>query len=437
VTRVGVVGGGITGLATTHYLAERDVDVVCFEADGQPGGVVRSERVDDRVLEWGPQRIRRTPAVAGLVDDLGLHDEVLEADGDLPLYVYADGELGEVPRSLSAFLLTDLLSSAGKLRVLAEPLTAPIAPGESAADAFRRKFGDQAYRNVIEPLFGGIYGSDPAAMPARHALERLMALEDRSGSLFRAAAARLLGDGDVPPPVSFADGLQTLPGALYRAHEPYVHLDAEVDRIAAGDVGDGFRIRAGDRSVAVDRVVVTVPAPAAASILDGLEDATAAPLSELTYNSLTLVSLEAELAADAFGYQVRRDQPLETLGVTWNDGLFDRDGVYTAFLGGMHDPAVVDRADGALGAVAAEEFEAVTGVPAQVRAVRTLPRALPAYDATWAVLEDVRLPEGVTLATNYTARLGVPSRLREARQVAEDLHESATAPSTLDRSSGP
>ena len=432
-TRVGVVGGGITGLAATHYLAERNVDVVCFEADGQPGGVVRSERVDDSLVEWGPQRIRLTPAVAGLVDDLDLHDELLEADGDLPLYVYADGDLGEVPRSLSGFLRTDLLSWRAKVRVLAEPSTAPIRPEESAADAFRRKFGTDAYRNVIEPLFGGIYASDPAAMPAAHALERLMALEQRNGSLLRAAVERLLGDDDVPPPVSFADGLRTLPRALYREHEPSVHLAATVNRVVDADDGDGFRIHAGDRTAAVDRIVVTVPAPTASRILADLDGATAAPLGELTYNSLVLVSLAADLDAAGFGYQVRRDEPLETLGVTWNDSLFDRDGVYTAFLGGMHDPNVVDRSDEDLGAVACEEFETVTGAPAEFRAVRTLPRALPAYDSTWDALEDVQFPDDVDLATNYTARPGVPSRLRQARTLAEQVAAANETPTRQER----
>ena len=188
-----------------------------------------------------------------------------------------------------------------------------------------------------------------------------MALEDRRGSLLWAAVERLSGDDDVPPPVSFADGLQTVPRALYGDHESDVHLDAGVDRVVDADDGDGYVIRTEDRSVGVDRVVVTAPAPVAAGILDGLADATVAPLGDLAYNPLSLVSLAADLDADGFGYQVRRDEPLETLGVTWNDSLFDRDGVYTAFLGGMHDPSVVDRSDDELGAVAAEEFEAVTG----------------------------------------------------------------------------
>lgn len=418
--RVGVVGAGITGLSVTHHLARHDVDVVAFDADREPGGVVRSTRVDGRVLEYGPQRIRLTPGVAELVEDVDLGDRLLEADDDLPLYVYARGKLRVVPRSLSAFLRTDLLSWRGKLRLFAEPLTDPASEGERAARIFQRKFGYEAYRNVVEPLFGGIYGSDPTVMPAKYSLSRLIALEERKGSLLRPAAERVLGNSETPAPVSFEDGLQALPEALYRTHEPYVHLNTPVDAVRDADDG-GYVLEAGGRDVPVDRVVVTVPAAAAASILDGVAEATVAPLRRLAYNSLAVVYLRADVDAEGFGYQVRRDESLETLGVSWNDSLFDRDGVYTVYLGGMHDPGVVDRPEEELAAVAREEFREVMGAEATALDVVKLPRAFPAHDVTWKYLDDVELPDGITLATNYTARIGVPSRIREAKSVAETL----------------
>ena len=136
-TRVGVVGAGITGLALTHHLAERGVDAVTFEATDRPGGVIRTGHVDGAVLEWGPQRLRLTDPVRDLVDAAGIAGEVIRADPDLPMYVHANGDLGEVPLSVRAFLRTDLLSIRGKLRVLAEPLTAPGRPEETAAVLFK------------------------------------------------------------------------------------------------------------------------------------------------------------------------------------------------------------------------------------------------------------------------------------------------------------
>lgn len=417
---VGVVGAGITGLAVTHYLVDRGVDVETYESTDAPGGVIQSERVDGRLLEYGPQRIRCAPPVAELIEDLSLGDAVLEADGSLPLYVYADGALREVPRSVSAFLRTDLLSCRGKLRVLAEPLTDPVAPEERAADAFTRKFGDEAYRNVIEPLFGGIYASDPAEMPAEHALPRLIAMERREGSLLRGGLRRVGARQDTPPPVTFRDGLGTLPRALLARHRSRVHLGTPVETIRERPDGRYTIVTTGG-TTAVDAVVLTTPAAATATMLQELDGAEAEPLRGLRYNSLVLVHLHANADLDGFGYQVRRDEPLRTRGVTWNDSLFDRDGVYTAFLGGMADEDAVDDTAEELGTTARREFRAVTDVDSDVLSVTKLPRVLPAHDSSWAALEDVELPDDVVLASNYTGRLGVPSRIRAAERVAEQL----------------
>jgi oxygen-dependent protoporphyrinogen oxidase len=422
--RVGVVGAGITGLALTHYLADRDVDVVTFEAASRPGGAVWSERVDGYVLEYGPQRVRLVPTLEEVVDDLDLRSELLVADDDLPLYVYADGRLREVPRSLSAFLRTDLLSWRGKLRALAEPLTGDVDPDERAATAFERKFGTEAYRNVVEPLFGGVYGSDPAEMPAEYALDRLAALERRKGSLLRPALERVIGGTDAPPPVSFVDGLETLPDELYDAHRPYVHLETAVDAVRDAE-GGGYVVDTGTRTATVDALVVTVPAARAASLLADVAAATVDPLARLTYNSLALVHLQADHDAEGFGYQVRRGEPLRTLGVTWNDSLFDRDGVHTAFLGGMHDPDVLDRSRNDIGEVARREFRDVMDADPTVLDVTKLPRALPAYDTSWSALDEVSLPGDIHLATNYAARVGVPARVREAGRLADELTTTA------------
>jgi len=418
-TRVGIVGAGITGLALAHHLAERDVDAVTFEATDHPGGVIRTGHEEGRVLEWGPQRLRLTDPVRELVGAAGIEAEVIRADPDLPMYVYADGRLGEVPLSVPAFLTTDLLSVRGKLRVLAEPLTAPGRENETAAGLFARKFGREAYENVIGPLFGGVYASDPAAMPARHSLSGLLRLESESGSLLRAALSRLRADR--APAASFGDGMARLPEALAARHEDRIRFDTPVESVTRSGNGGEYRIETADGAEYVDHVVLTTPADVTAGIVADLVPESAAALARLHYNPLAMVYLHAETDARGLGYQVRREEGLHTLGVSWNASAFDRDGVYTAFLGGMDEPELVDRPDGELGRIASEEFEAVMGAGAEPIAVNRWERGFPAYDHSWGALDRVDPPEGVHLATNYTARMGVPSRVREARELAEQL----------------
>jgi len=433
--RVAVVGAGITGLALTHYLAERGVDVVTFETDDQPGGVIRSRRIGGRVVEVGPQRIRLTPGLSALVDDVGLDDDVLTAP-DVPLYVYADGALREAPLNAPAFVRTDLLSWRGKLRMLAEPLTRRGYPQETAAGLFTRKFGREAYRRLIGPLYGGIYGSDPAEMPAAYALSGLLEREAEAGSFLRAFYERIGGGRDAPP-VSFEDGNQQLPEALYETHADRIELatpvtdvrsaapsSGESDSVAtAATDGGGYVVETPAASHDVDCVVVTTPADVAAGLLAGVTG-TADRLAELTYNPLAIVHLVADADREGFGYQVAFGDDLHTRGVSWNASMFDRDGLYTAFLGGMTESDLIERDDEQIGRIASEEFEHVMGCPAEVLAVSTRQRWFPAWDRSWDALAEFGTPPGIHLATNYTGRLGVPSRVREARELADRLAES-------------
>ena len=446
---VGIVGGGITGLALAHYLDREGVEFVLYEAAPDPGGVIRSRRVDGHLLERGPQRIRRTEHVDGLIRDLDIESEVRTADADLPVSVYADGKLRPAPFSVAEFGATDLLSAEAKRDVLSEPFTAPGDPDETAESLFVRKFGAEAYRNLLGPLFGGIYGSDPAKMPVEHALSGLLKLERRDGSLLKAAIKRSEGDRESPPAISFDDGLQRLPEAIAAAHRENVRLETPVTAVRAADGRDGpsggdgrgrsegagngrgrrWLLETLDGTTTVDEVVLTTPADLTADLVGDLAPDAAAALRELTYNPLALVYLRADIDGEgdvdpaALGYQVGFGENLRTLGVSWNASMFDRQ-VYTVFLGGMHDPDVLDESDRRLGEIASAEFERVTGAPAEVVDVHHLRRGFPAYDASWAALERVDLPEGVRLATNYTARMGVPSRIREAESLADDLAQS-------------
>jgi oxygen-dependent protoporphyrinogen oxidase len=254
-------------------------------------------------------------------------------------------------------------------------------------------------------------------MPAKYALQSLRRIERDQGSLLRAALKRIR-DGDRPPAFSFAAGLQRLPEALSVKHEEAIRFDSPVETVR--DTAGGFELELATETVSVDAVVVTAPASEAGEILQPVTDG-ADRLQSLRYNPLAIVHLESDYRADGYGYQIRRGEGFKTLGVTWNASLFDRDGLYTCFLGGMHSPRLIDRPESELGQLARDEFEAITDGTASVIDVRRSRDAFPAYDTSWEGLEQVTLPPRVHLATNYTSRLGIPARVREARTLANSL----------------
>lgn len=417
--RVGVVGGGLTGLAAVHELHERGIEAVAYEASEEPGGVVSSDELDGITVEHGPQRLRAGGITRTYLESFGLDGALITAEASAPIYVYGGGSLSAVPFGPRAMLRSDVLSWPGKARLLLEPLTGPARDGETVAEYFTRKLGAEAYRAGIEPLVGGLYGSDPAEMPVEYALAPIVANEHGRGQIARIVWRRLRQGRERPPPAVIDGGLQCLPEAIYERHRAAISLDTPVEAVAYD--GDRPMLVTEDETVVFDHVIVATDAPAAAALLRQSTPELADHLAALRYNPLALVYLRAPVAREGLGYQVRRDEPLRTLGVSWNGVAFGRDDLVTAFLGGMHDPELVEASDGELLSVAAEELTAVLDVSAEPLGVHRVRPGMPAYDHSFRHRDRITPPDWLHLAGSYTSRVGIPGRLRQARRLAEAI----------------
>ncbi|KGM14846.1 hypothetical protein N867_14945, partial [Actinotalea fermentans ATCC 43279 = JCM 9966 = DSM 3133] len=75
---VAVVGGGVAGLVVARDLAAAGRDVVLLEGGERLGGSVASHEVAGLVLDSGAESFAtRTTAVADLLADLGLADDIV------------------------------------------------------------------------------------------------------------------------------------------------------------------------------------------------------------------------------------------------------------------------------------------------------------------------------------------------------------------------
>jgi len=411
-----IIGGGISGLALGHHLAARGRSFVILEASARAGGVMRSGVVDGHVLEWGPQRGRLTADFAALVDELQLRDRLITAPRDLPLFVYRRGALRRVPFSPGAFVRSNILSLHGKMRLLAEPLTSAARDEESVAAFFTRKLGREAYENLVGPLYGGLYASDPAEMVVGLSLRHVLREFDIDRSMLLPLLRR---GGTITPPdaCSFVDGMETLPRALYASHREHVRLQAPVAELSRS--GSGYVVRTADESFDATHVVVTVPAPAASRMLRSVAPEAAAGIGALHYNPLAVVHVHSDAGMHGLGYQVSFAEPLITRGVTFNESLFGREGVYTIYLGGARNAWVATESRDKLGEIALREFRHVTGADARVLSVEH--ESMPAWDRSWASIRGLQLPPGLHVHANWESRPGIPGRLANSRRLAERL----------------
>lgn len=413
---IAIVGSGLTGLALSHHLSSRGVEHLVLEAAARPGGVIRSGRVQGHLLEWGPQRARLTEGLRSLVLELGLQDDMVVAPAGLPLWVFHEGRLRRVPFSPGEFLRTDIVSPRAKLRLLLEPFTAGPSPEERVATFFTRKLGRELYENVVGPLYGGLYGSDPADMAVGLSLGHVL----REFSVGRSLLVPLLRRGgrvDYPPACSFREGMQMLPEALYARNRSSIRLETPVRALSRKN--GRWALELDDGVVTADSVVISCPAPVAGGLLSEEAADAARRIRSLRYNPLAVVHLHAETDLHGLGYQVSLREGLATRGVTFNDSLFGRAGVYTAYLGGATRPEVVAEPEERLAEIAVAEFHQCTGHEARVLSVER--ETMPAWDVSWKALQGLQLPPGIRIAANWESRPGMPGRLAQAERLAAEL----------------
>lgn len=285
-----VLGGGVAGLAAALRLAEVGRSVRLLEASNHLGGVVRTLRHAGFTADVGPDVfLARKPAAVALAARLGV--ETAPARGGAlvqrggRLHALPAGLSGLVPGEAGPLLRTPALGLRARLRAAAEPLIrARRGDGDESLEAFAvRRFGRGAWEGLVEPLLGGLYGSDAGPISLRATLPHLHARE-RAGGLLAWKRSAAAAGSPFERPVGGMDRLvDALAAELARVG---VAVETGVAVVAVETSGGGYRVTLADGSAREARaLLVTLPAPAAARVLDPLDPALAAPLAAVPMGS--------------------------------------------------------------------------------------------------------------------------------------------------------
>jgi oxygen-dependent protoporphyrinogen oxidase len=434
--RVGtlVVGAGVSGLAYAHRRGP-EADLLVLEADERAGGLLRTARggrVGELRFECGPEAITAgNSAVRELFGELELPYQ-LPPPTVAQRWIARDGALMPVPTSLPALLKSPLLSAAGKLRALCEPLRPrERALDGSLADFLRHRFGAEVLERLAAPIVGGIFGGDPEQLGARAAFPRLVELVERHGSLVAGLWARR---GEARPVlVRPTGGVEELARALSRPLG---------ERLVTGRAaralerrGDLWRVETDAGTYEAERVVLALPVRTAARLLATAAPECAAELGRVETESLASVihvwrwgRVRHEL--NGFGYLVAATDGEPVLGTLFSSSIdqqaapIDRV-VLRTLLGGSRARDVCRRSDAELlerSVASARPLLGLEGDP-EWSDVRRWPDVLPRYgrDHLERLARVQRLaPPGLSLLGNYAGGIGVSSLIERSRALAAE-----------------
>jgi oxygen-dependent protoporphyrinogen oxidase len=446
-----VVGAGISGLTVAWLLQRRGCDVAVIEAAGRPGGTIGSYHEDGCLVESGPNSTLETsPLIGQLIEQAGITGEKIYASpAARNRYVLRAGALNALPLSPPAFLATRLFSWRAKLALLREPFVRRADPAveETVAGFVRRRLGQEFLDYAINPFVAGVYAGDPQRLSVRAAFPRLAELEQRYGSLIR---GQILGARErernpekskqAAPMLSFRDGMQTLSDALagglgrLALSTPAVGLR----RDAAGVWLVSARCAEGTAEFRARKLVLAVPADAAAWLLRPLAPAAADALDAIPYPPVASVASvygrdQIAHALDGFGFLVPEREGRRILGTIFSSTLFENRAprgtvLLTSFVGGMRQPDLALREEGDIAALVEEELAGLLGVKGRPRSTRVTRwrRAIPQY--TLGHLERVaeidaaeRANPGLYLCANYRGGISVGDCIKSGHAMAERI----------------
>jgi oxygen-dependent protoporphyrinogen oxidase len=403
--KAGIVGGGISGLATAQAILAREpaADVTVFEARERPGGKVESEATAEGYLcEWGVNGfLDKVPRTLELCAEVGL--KPLPADASAKKrYVFSDGELHKLPEKPPEFLASGLLSVKGRLRVLGEVFTgASGADDETLAEFGTRHLGREAFEKLIDPMASGVFAGDPARMSLKSCFPRIHEVESEFGSLIRGLIklqkrARKEGRKDSPGPgpggllTSFPDGMSELTDTLAGRLGERVRLATPVQGIDR--VGDRYALYLPDGTTEeFDTVVLAAPAHVQTGLLRNLSARIADELAAIPYPAVTVVCMGFDRermgsGLDGFGFLVPSRERRGILGTVVDSNVFPNRApngkvLLRTLVGGARAPERAEAPDGPLLDSVLDELKDILGLRSdpEFASLYRHARAIPQY----------------------------------------------------------
>lgn len=335
---VAIVGGGITGLTTAHYLEKLQqslnlkLDLVLIEGEAQLGGKIRTVKNSEFIMETGADSIvARHSSVSQLVEELNLQDKVVY-NGTGISYLYANNKLHAIPAdsvfgipmTKEALLSSTLVSDEGKQEALKDfNSTNETFTHDSSLGAFLKAFlGEELVEKQIAPVLSGVYSGNLDDLKLATTLPYLVDYKNDYGSIikgFEANKAHYQGAANKKF-ISFDQGMAVL---IDRLEESLENTDiVKKDNVAAVvKKNEGYTVElASGREFAADFVVLATPHQVAQQVLNSEE--LNEEFGQLTNSSLISVYLGFDIAdenlpEDGTGFIVSEGSDVFCNACTW------------------------------------------------------------------------------------------------------------------------
>lgn len=387
-SRIVVVGGGLSGLFSAYHLVKDGHQVVVFEKSSRLGGHIHSIRMPWGLVETAANAMMNSPRVEALAKDIGVEMHPMER-AFRKRYIFR-GKPRRLPlSSLEVFRLIFGIVRKVKPKV-----------GETVEQYSSRGFGYGATKYLIEPALMGVFGTPLINLNARLIADYFFK--------YRSARVPKARRGSVAP----LEGMQAIVDGL----EVWLKSKGVEFKMSTP-----FEVSQGQ----YDALVVCTDAHAAADVIAPMSESYASALRKIRYQALSTVTIATEMPGPlkGFGCLFPRDQGFTGYGVLFNRYIFRNRG--PSFTETWIVPGLNSNDEQLLETVKRDRTRLYKKEDSIHHSMITRwTHALPIYDsAVESLVHEMPLPEKVFIVANYYGRIGLTKILDLSADVARKIGE--------------
>lgn len=438
--KVGIVGAGMSGIASAHYIHSQipDADLTIFERTDRAGGHIRSETHGGHLIEFGPHHFSAgDQELIDLIEDIGLSGEQRLSDASSNHhFVYRNQQFVPIPQTRMQWIRSPLTAS--PLKTLWKDWTRKPADVYDSLKSFGyRHFGKGMTQTIVDAQQMRNYYGDINKLSTNAVLPNFKSTEREKGSalpLYHKQKSCFLN----PDPAGFVTingGLQRIVESTIAHHNLNILYHQQVRTIK--DTPDGkVEIRVNDRTYTFDHVILTTPSFVSAHLLRDCNDEFYRTLGLVKYVPLAVVNLIYDydcIRQNGNGYTIPSCENQQILSVSWNHKMFpdqqrEDHASLTVYLGGTLNPEILEKPAHIIVRTALNQVKKhlqISSDPVLVK-IRQYSRAIPQYnmgiEKVWARLDAVKDKHpNIHLVSNYQYGIQLNDCVKLAKSTVEKI----------------
>ena len=348
-----IIGSGISGLATVHFLQKMrpDLRVLLLEKSERAGGAIKSFFEDGFLAECGPHGfLDNVEESREILRDTGLEKEAQPVPlGDFRRFVCHQGKLVALPQKPQSMLTTPLLSVKAKLRLLGDLWMKPCQEDQTIAEWAEYRFG-KGVLPLVDVAVIGTFSGDYQRLSIDAVMPGVRRLEKEHGSIFRGLKAKKKKSkrsGPLPAMKNFAQGLERLVEVPARDRE--IVFNSSVRWLNRQDDGC-YHIDTAKKRFSAHNVVMGLPVNPALSLLSKLSTPPVAAIPVSRIFNVALGFTDRAQIPYGFGYLAPERENRFALGALFSSQMFPGRApaghvLLEALVGGRRHPEKLELAD--------------------------------------------------------------------------------------------